>query len=68
MNDEVLSFIRGLWPAFHEESSNYHVALIAILVHTKRRENLSTWGISNSRTLQPVLILIIRCRRFHGQA
>lgn len=33
-----------LWPGYGEDSSNYHVLLIVLLVNAKRRERLGTWG------------------------
>jgi hypothetical protein len=32
-----------LWPGFDEDSSDYHVLLIALLANVKRREQLETW-------------------------
>jgi len=32
-----------LWPGFNEDSSNYHVLVIALLANVKRREQLETW-------------------------
>ncbi|KAK4090216.1 hypothetical protein Purlil1_5387 [Purpureocillium lilacinum] len=34
-----------LWPGYTEESSNYHVLLMALIVNVKRREHLETWSI-----------------------
>jgi intron-binding protein aquarius len=34
-----------LWPGYGEESSNYHVLLIALMVTVKRREGLAVWTI-----------------------
>jgi len=33
-----------LWPGYTEESSNYHVLLMALIVNVKRREHLETWS------------------------
>ena len=33
-----------LWPGYTEESSNFHVLLIALIVNVKRREHLETWS------------------------
>jgi intron-binding protein aquarius len=33
-----------LWPGYSEDSSNYHVLLIVLIVNAKRRERLDTWG------------------------
>ncbi|KAK0723045.1 P-loop containing nucleoside triphosphate hydrolase protein [Lasiosphaeria miniovina] len=38
-----------LWPGYGEESSNYHVLLIVLIVNAKRRERLDTWDIFNGR-------------------
>ncbi|KAK4138179.1 P-loop containing nucleoside triphosphate hydrolase protein [Trichocladium antarcticum] len=38
-----------LWPGYGEDSSNYHVLLIILLVNAKRRERLSTWDIFADR-------------------
>lgn len=35
---------RYLWPGYNEESSNYHVLLLAFMVTVKKREGLPTWG------------------------
>ena len=35
---------RYLWPGYDEESSNYHVLLLAFMVTVKKREGLSAWG------------------------
>jgi len=35
---------RYLWPGYGEDSSNYHVLLIILIVNAKRRERVSTWG------------------------
>jgi hypothetical protein len=32
-----------LWPGFTEDSSNYHVLLIALMINTKRKESLPSW-------------------------
>ncbi|KAK4233477.1 hypothetical protein C8A03DRAFT_38807 [Achaetomium macrosporum] len=34
-----------LWPGYGEDSSNYHVLLIVLIVNAKRRERLGTWDI-----------------------
>ena len=34
---------RYLWPGYSEDSSNYHVLLLAIILTVKRRENLPAW-------------------------
>jgi len=33
-----------LWPGYGEDSSNYHVLLIVLIVNAKRRERLDAWG------------------------
>ena len=33
-----------LWPSFSENSSNFHVLLITLMLNVKRRENLPSWG------------------------
>ncbi|KAH8895079.1 P-loop containing nucleoside triphosphate hydrolase protein [Thozetella sp. PMI_491] len=38
-----------LWPGFGDDSSNFHVLLIVLLVNAKRREKLDTWEIFNDR-------------------
>lgn len=38
-----------LWPGYTEESSNFHVLLIALIVNVKRREHLETWSQSQVR-------------------
>ncbi|KAG7290231.1 hypothetical protein NEMBOFW57_000229 [Staphylotrichum longicolle] len=38
-----------LWPGYGEDSSNYHVLLIVLLVNAKRRERLGTWDIFADR-------------------
>lgn len=35
---------RFLWPNFNEDSSNFHIILVALMVNVKRRENLGIWG------------------------
>ncbi|KAL7273966.1 hypothetical protein RUND412_003147 [Rhizina undulata] len=41
---ENLQFLeRFLWPNFSEESSNFHVILIALIINVKRRESLPIW-------------------------
>ncbi|KAI9689921.1 MAG: hypothetical protein M1822_009803 [Bathelium mastoideum] len=34
-----------LWPGFSEDSSNYHVLLIALMINVKRRENVPSWDL-----------------------
>ena len=42
---EQLRLLEGyLWPGFSEDSSNFHVLLIALMLNVKKRENLPTWG------------------------
>ncbi|KAL2020353.1 hypothetical protein VTK56DRAFT_8482 [Thermocarpiscus australiensis] len=38
-----------LWPGYTEDSSNYHVLLIILIVNAKRRERLATWDIFADR-------------------
>ncbi|KAK0646107.1 P-loop containing nucleoside triphosphate hydrolase protein [Cercophora newfieldiana] len=38
-----------LWPGYGEDSSNYHVLLIVMIVNAKRRERLETWDIFADR-------------------
>ncbi|KXX79826.1 Intron-binding protein aquarius [Madurella mycetomatis] len=38
-----------LWPGYGEDSSNYHVLLIVLIVNAKRRERLDTWDIFADR-------------------
>ncbi|WPJ63772.1 hypothetical protein SMAC4_02141 [Sordaria macrospora] len=38
-----------LWPGYGEDSSNYHVLLIVLIVNAKRRERLDAWGLFNDR-------------------
>ncbi|KAK4193968.1 P-loop containing nucleoside triphosphate hydrolase protein [Podospora australis] len=38
-----------LWPGYGEDSSNYHVLLIVLIVNAKRRERLDTWNIFSDR-------------------
>ncbi|KAK3374879.1 P-loop containing nucleoside triphosphate hydrolase protein [Podospora didyma] len=38
-----------LWPGYGENSSNYHVLLIVLIVNAKRRERLETWDIFSDR-------------------
>ncbi|KJZ76028.1 hypothetical protein HIM_04484 [Hirsutella minnesotensis 3608] len=38
-----------LWPGYTEESSNYHVLLMALIANVKRREHLDTWTIFEDR-------------------
>lgn len=33
-----------LWPGYTEQSSNFHVLLIVLIVNAKRREQLATWS------------------------
>jgi hypothetical protein len=33
-----------LWPGYSEDSSNFHVLLIALITNVKTREHLPTWG------------------------
>ncbi|KAH8154238.1 uncharacterized protein LAJ45_02006 [Morchella importuna] len=41
---ENLQFLeKFLWPNFSEDSSNFHIILIALMVNVKRRENLGIW-------------------------
>ena len=35
---------RYLWPGYNEESSNYHILLLAFMVTVKKREGLPVWG------------------------
>jgi intron-binding protein aquarius len=35
---------RYLWPGYSEDSSNFHVLLIALISNVKTREHLPTWG------------------------
>ena len=37
-----------LWPNLNEESSNYHVMLVALMVTVKRREGLPVWNLFES--------------------
>lgn len=37
-----------LWPGYSEDSSNYHVLLLALLANVKRREGLAVWGKLNA--------------------
>ncbi|GAP89209.1 putative intron-binding protein aquarius [Rosellinia necatrix] len=38
-----------LWPGYSEDSSNFHVLLIALLTNVKTREKLETWSIFEDR-------------------
>ncbi|KAI1346886.1 hypothetical protein F5Y01DRAFT_296746 [Xylaria sp. FL0043] len=38
-----------LWPGYSEDSSNFHVLLIALLTNVKARERLETWSIFEDR-------------------
>ncbi|KAI0166061.1 hypothetical protein GGR57DRAFT_4270 [Xylariaceae sp. FL1272] len=38
-----------LWPGYSEESSNFHVLLIALITNVKSREKLETWSIFEDR-------------------
>ncbi|RYC59782.1 hypothetical protein CHU98_g6443 [Xylaria longipes] len=38
-----------LWPGYSENSSNFHVLLIALLTNVKARERLETWSIFEDR-------------------
>ncbi|KAM0259412.1 hypothetical protein ACHAQJ_003306 [Trichoderma viride] len=38
-----------LWPGYSEESSNYHVLILALICNVKRREHLETWKIFEER-------------------
>ncbi|PHH84048.1 hypothetical protein CDD83_2586 [Cordyceps sp. RAO-2017] len=38
-----------LWPSYSEQSSNYHVLLMALIANAKRREHLDTWNIFEDR-------------------
>lgn len=63
-----------LWPGYSEDSSNFHVLLIALLTTVKARERLDTWSIFEDRldefsslfrrtlsmTLDPTLSLNVR--------
>jgi intron-binding protein aquarius len=33
-----------LWPGYNEDSSNFHVLLIALISNVRTREHLPTWG------------------------
>lgn len=35
---------RYLWPGFNDDSTNYHILLIALITTVKRRENLPVWS------------------------
>lgn len=37
-----------LWPGYTDDSSNFHVLLIVLIVNAKRREQLATWSASSS--------------------
>jgi len=34
-----------LWPGYTDDSSNYHVLLIVLIVNVKRKERLEAWGV-----------------------
>ncbi|KAK1750649.1 hypothetical protein QBC47DRAFT_393152 [Echria macrotheca] len=38
-----------LWPGYTDDSSNYHVLLIVLIVNVKRRERLETWDLFSDR-------------------
>ncbi|KAI1104656.1 P-loop containing nucleoside triphosphate hydrolase protein [Jackrogersella minutella] len=38
-----------LWPGYSEDSSNFHVLLIALITNVKAREKLETWSIFEDR-------------------
>ncbi|KAI1816072.1 hypothetical protein GGS20DRAFT_269815 [Poronia punctata] len=38
-----------LWPGYSEDSSNFHVLLIALITNVKARERLETWSIFENR-------------------
>ncbi|KAI0841645.1 P-loop containing nucleoside triphosphate hydrolase protein [Hypoxylon sp. FL0890] len=38
-----------LWPGYSEDSSNFHVLLIALITNVKARERLETWSIFEDR-------------------
>ncbi|KAK4167677.1 P-loop containing nucleoside triphosphate hydrolase protein [Cladorrhinum sp. PSN259] len=47
---EGLQTLEGyLWPGYTEDSSNYHVLLIVLIVNAKRRERLDTWDLFSDR-------------------
>ncbi|KAK3692136.1 hypothetical protein B0T22DRAFT_416329 [Podospora appendiculata] len=47
---EGLQTLEGyLWPGYGEDSSNYHVLLIVLIVNAKRRERLDAWDIFADR-------------------
>ncbi|KAM3421403.1 Pre-mRNA-splicing factor [Cercospora zeina] len=43
--EQLQALERYFWPGYSENASNHHVLLIALLVNTKRSENLPTWSI-----------------------
>lgn len=43
--DNLQLLEKYLWPGYGEDSSNYHVLLIALMVTTKRREGLPIWAV-----------------------
>ncbi|KAI5360934.1 putative intron-binding protein aquarius [Septoria linicola] len=43
--EQLQALERYLWPGYTENASHQHVLLIALLVNTKRSENLPTWAI-----------------------
>ena len=40
-----------LWPGYDEESSNYHIILLAFMVTVKKHEGLPAWGMLHSYLL-----------------
>ncbi|KAL9092612.1 MAG: hypothetical protein Q9165_004416 [Trypethelium subeluteriae] len=48
---EQLQVLEGyLWPGFSEDSSNYHILIITLILNVKRRENLPSWGLYMSES------------------
>ncbi|KAK3906483.1 hypothetical protein C8A05DRAFT_40677 [Staphylotrichum tortipilum] len=47
--EELQTLESYLWPGYGEDSSNYHVLLIVLIVNVKRRERLGTWDIFANR-------------------
>lgn len=41
-----------LWPGYSDESSNYHVLLIALITNVKARERLQTWPIFEQNPIE----------------
>ncbi|KAI6779552.1 Intron-binding protein aquarius-like protein [Emericellopsis cladophorae] len=41
-----------LWPGYTEDSSNFHVLLIVLIINVKRREHLETWSIFEERPIE----------------